>query len=183
MKANLNWSDFRVPYQNGSTFKFAKPHYLLTTLISSYIFNWTNLTQCCSWLISKHLQYCQSDTNRESTSRPDKLLQTVNILYGPSLFVSAIGVGWSACLICRICQQFIRSVQSVRIVSQFTTWQTVTNRKYAFRSVSIPQRKRWSDKALLNRQNMWTVRTIRTICTDREPIHDPSHIVRQAVVG
>ena len=39
----------------------------------------------------KHVQYCQSDTGRESTSRPDKLLRTVNILYGRSLFVSAIG--------------------------------------------------------------------------------------------
>ena len=39
----------------------------------------------------KHVQYCQSDTGRESTSRPDKLLQTVNMLYGPSLFVSAGG--------------------------------------------------------------------------------------------
>ena len=38
--------------------------------------------------ITKHVQYCQSDTGRESTSRPDKLLQTVNMLYGP-------GVGWS----------------------------------------------------------------------------------------
>ena len=42
---------------------------------------------------SKHVQYCQSDTGRESTSRPDKLLQTVNMPYGSSLFVSAVG-GW-----------------------------------------------------------------------------------------
>ena len=41
--------------------------------------------------ITKHVQYCQSDTDRESTSRPDKLLRIVTILYGPSLFVSAIG--------------------------------------------------------------------------------------------
>ena len=41
--------------------------------------------------ITKHVQYCQSDTDRESTSRSDKLLRIVNILYGPSLFVSAIG--------------------------------------------------------------------------------------------
>ena len=40
---------------------------------------------------AKHVQYCQSDTDRESTSRPNKLLRNVNILYGPSLFVSAIG--------------------------------------------------------------------------------------------
>ena len=40
-----------------------------------------------------HVQYCQSDTGRESTSRPDKLLQIVIMLYGPSLFVSAVG-GW-----------------------------------------------------------------------------------------
>ena len=33
----------------------------------------------------------QSDTGRESYSRPDKLLRTVNILYDPSLFVSAVG--------------------------------------------------------------------------------------------
>ena len=39
----------------------------------------------------KHVQYCQSDTGRESYSRPDKLLRTVNILYDPSLFVSAVG--------------------------------------------------------------------------------------------
>ena len=38
-----------------------------------------------------HVQYCQSDTGRESYSRPDKLLRTVNILYDPSLFVSAVG--------------------------------------------------------------------------------------------
>ena len=30
-------------------------------------------------------------TGRESYSRPDKLLRTVNILYDPSLFVSAVG--------------------------------------------------------------------------------------------
>ena len=41
----------------------------------------------------KHVQYRQSETGRESTSRPDKLLQAVNMLYGPSLFVSAVG-GW-----------------------------------------------------------------------------------------
>ena len=41
----------------------------------------------------KHVQYCQSDTGRESTSRPDKLLQTAIMLYGPYLFVSAVG-GW-----------------------------------------------------------------------------------------
>ena len=40
---------------------------------------------------STHVQYCQSDTGRESYSRPDKLLRTVNILYDPSLFVSAVG--------------------------------------------------------------------------------------------
>ena len=38
-----------------------------------------------------HVQYCQSDTGREYYSRPDKLLRTVNILYDPSLFVSAVG--------------------------------------------------------------------------------------------
>ena len=38
-----------------------------------------------------HVQYCQSDTGRESYSRPDKLLRTVKILYDPSLFVSAVG--------------------------------------------------------------------------------------------
>ena len=38
-----------------------------------------------------HVQYCQSDTGRESYSRPDKLLRTVNILYDPSLLVSAVG--------------------------------------------------------------------------------------------
>ena len=42
-------------------------------------------------LIFTHVQYCQSDTGRESYSRPDKLLRTVNILYDPSLFVSAVG--------------------------------------------------------------------------------------------
>ena len=41
----------------------------------------------------KHVQYCESDTGRKSISRPDKLLQTVNMLYDPSLFVSAVG-GW-----------------------------------------------------------------------------------------
>ena len=41
--------------------------------------------------LCKHVQYCQSDTDRESTSRPDKLLRTVSISYGPYLFVSALG--------------------------------------------------------------------------------------------
>ena len=40
---------------------------------------------------SKHVQYCQSDTDRESTSRPDKLLRTVSIPYGSCLFVSTLG--------------------------------------------------------------------------------------------
>ena len=43
--------------------------------------------------IVKHVQYCQSDTGRESISRLDKLLQTVNMLNDPSLFISAVG-GW-----------------------------------------------------------------------------------------
>ena len=38
----------------------------------------------------KHFQYCQSDTDRESTSRTDKLLRTVSIPYDPYLFVSAL---------------------------------------------------------------------------------------------
>ena len=42
-------------------------------------------------IMRTHVQYCQSDTGRESYSRPDKLLRTVNILYDPSLFVSAVG--------------------------------------------------------------------------------------------
>ena len=79
-----------------------------------------------------HVQYCQSDTGRESYSRPDKLLRTVNILYDPSLFVSAVGG---------------------RV------------------------------KRLLNLQHMPTVRTVRTIRADCEPIHDPSEIVTRTVVG
>ena len=60
--------------------------------------------------------------------------------------------------------------------------QTVTDLKYALRSVSIRQRSRWLGKALLNWQDMPTIRTVRTIRTDRERIHDPSQIVRRAVV-
>ena len=80
---------------------------------------------------AKHVQNCQSDTGRESTSPPDKLVQTVNMLYSPS----------------------------------------------------ICQRSRWLGKPPLNWQDMPTIRTVRTIRTDRELIHDPSQIVRQAVVG
>ena len=79
---------------------------------------------CQAITIHKNVQYCQSDTDHESTSRPDKLLRTVNILYGPSLFVSAIGS---------------------RV------------------------------KHLLNLQDMPSVHTVRTIRTDREPIHDPTN--------
>ena len=39
----------------------------------------------------------------------------------------------------------------------FTIQQTVTDRKYALRSVSIRQRNRWLGKALVNRQDMPTV--------------------------
>ena len=67
-------------------------------------------------------------------------------------------------------------------MNQFTTRKTVTDCKYALQYVSIRQRNRWSGKAL-NRQDMPTVRTVRTIRTDREPIHDPSQIMRRAVVG
>ena len=119
---------------------------------------------------SKHVQYCQSDTGRESYSRPDKLLRTVNILYDPSLFVSAVGGRVKRLLNLQhmpTVQQFVRSVQSVRIVSQFTTRQTVTDRKYTLRSliwlrsVSIRQRSIGSRvKRLLNRQNIPTVRTV-----------------------
>ena len=82
--------------------------------------------------IFKHVQYCQSDTDRKSTSRPDKLLRTVSIPYGRYLFVSALGG---------------------RL------------------------------KRLHNQQDMPTVRTVRTIRTDREPIHEPSQIVRRTFAG
>ena len=48
------------------------------------------------------------------------------MLYGPSLFVSAIGGQVKRCLIGKVCQKFVRSVQSVRIVNQFTS---VTDRE------------------------------------------------------
>ena len=75
------------------------------------------------------------------------------------------------------------TINLIRVVNYFTTRQTGTDRKYALRSVSIRQRSRWLGKAPLNWQDMPTIRTVRTIRTDREPIHDPSQIVRRAVVG
>ena len=80
----------------------------------------------------KHVQYCQSDTDRESTSRPDKLLRTVSIPYGLYLLVSALGG---------------------RV------------------------------KRLHNQEDMPTGRTVRTIRTDREPIHEPSQVVRRTFAG
>ena len=59
-----------------------------------------------------HVQYCQSDTGRESYSRPDKLLRTVNILYDPSLFVSAVGSRVKRLLN----RQNIRTVRTVRTI-------------------------------------------------------------------
>ena len=75
------------------------------------------------------------------------------------------------------------TVNLIRVVNLLHDRQTVTDRKYALRSVSVRQRSRWLSKAPLNWQDMPTIRTVRTIRTDREPIHDPSQIVRRAVVG
>ena len=119
----------------------------------------------------------------ESTSRLGKLLRTVNILYSPSLFVSAIGGQ-----VKRLADhQDMPTVHTVRTIS--TGREPIhdpTNcykpYKYALRFVSICLRSRWLGKALLNRQLMPTIRTVRTIRTDRKPIHDASQIVRRAVV-
>ena len=123
---------------------------------------WWNWMKVKSSIVFKHVHYCQSDTDRESTWRPDKLLRTVNILYGPSLFVSAMGDQVKG-LICKICQQLIRSVQSVRIVREFTTRQTVTDRKFYGPSLFVSAEGGWVYRALLNCQDMPTIRTVRTI--------------------
>ena len=83
---------------------------------------WTKRLRAFPWSFALCAFISVRDCGRVSCKLPGKLhratgpLQTVNMLYGPSLFVSAAGGCVKRCLI-QVCQQFVRSVQSVCEVS------------------------------------------------------------------